>query len=268
MRESIYEYDNYKDFLLYFCKKNGRGAKKTLAVAAEIQTPFLSQIFSGQIHMSLEQALKLRDCLELSTEELEYFLLLVQKERAGTTALKNHFLVKIKAIQKHQLKVENQLNIESSFDLEIQTRFYSSWQYAAVLCSVSLAHIQTVDDIAKLLTLKTSVVREVLDFLLRHNLVTKEGAFYKVANQRTHLNQDSPAMKAHHTQWRLRSIESLLEKPIETDFHYSGVLGISMESIPQFKKELRALVKKFEELMTDSEPDAAFGVCLDFFNLS
>jgi len=49
------------------------------------------QVLNGDVNFNLEQALKISEFLDHSTDEKQYFLWMVEFKRAGTQDLKNIF---------------------------------------------------------------------------------------------------------------------------------------------------------------------------------
>ena len=91
---NIYIYSNYSTFLRNYIKglpKNGRGEINRIAENLRVHPTLVSQVLGGSKDFSLEQAHILSKYLGLNSMESDYFLLLVQKARAGTTDLKNYF---------------------------------------------------------------------------------------------------------------------------------------------------------------------------------
>ncbi len=65
----------------------------------------VSQVMAGSKDFTLEQAKKVAEYFVLPKFETDYFLLLVQIERAGTQDLKNYFREKRDEIKKESLKI-------------------------------------------------------------------------------------------------------------------------------------------------------------------
>ena len=92
--KAIFEYTDYKAFLESWIAsrpQGGRGIKSKMAQAMRCQLAYLSQVLNGPAHLSLEQAEALNGILDHSHEEGDFFLLLLQRARAGTPGLRKHF---------------------------------------------------------------------------------------------------------------------------------------------------------------------------------
>lgn len=95
---SIFNFDSYRRYLvnhLSLLPHKGRGHISKMANAMKIQPTLMSMILSGTRELNPENAIELSIYLEHTEIESEYFLLLVQYERAGTYKLKGHFKKRI-----------------------------------------------------------------------------------------------------------------------------------------------------------------------------
>ena len=110
----IFEFDNYRDYLTSFLSKlpkKGYGEARKIAAHLEVGSTFISQVFSGWKDLTLEQADLLTDYLGLGGLERDYFMLLVEKERAGTKRLKHYWNTKLADLKKSSLKISHRIGI-------------------------------------------------------------------------------------------------------------------------------------------------------------
>ena len=106
MGPTPFDYTEYKPFLTAWIlaqPHKGHGSKAAMARAAACQTAYISQVVLGSAHLSAEQAEKLAHFFKFSEEETGYFILLVQKDRAGTESLRKHCLRQISKSTKSTL---------------------------------------------------------------------------------------------------------------------------------------------------------------------
>ncbi len=95
----ILNFSDYRLILKDFIAKKpqkGRGEIGRLAEHLSIHPTALSQIMNGHKEMNLEQGLLATQYLNLTPAETKYFLLLIEKERAGSAALRKYFSEEIK----------------------------------------------------------------------------------------------------------------------------------------------------------------------------
>src|SRR5665213_82836 len=102
---------DYRKLLEEKIKENSsvRGYQTKLAEAAGCQKAFISQILKGTANLSLDHGISLAQFWGFSETDTEYFLNLIQMERAGTQILRQYFSRQLK-----RLKVDDE-NIAHRF---------------------------------------------------------------------------------------------------------------------------------------------------------
>lgn len=267
MEPSIYNYRDYKAFLRDAIEsRGGRGLRSRLAEAAGCHTAYVSQTLNGDAHFSLEQAEKVASFLELGAEPTTYFLLLIQYARAGTASLKRIFEKQMQAIIESQRVLKNRLEFKRSLSAEDQATFYSSWHYGAVHVLVSVPGCHTEEGMAAYLGLPRPRVAEVIEFLLKTRLVIKRDGRFDIGTSHIHLPSDSPMISKHHTNWRVRAIQSL-DLPRTEDLHYSSVITASREDAPKIREILVHAIEQVRAIVKSSGNEEGYAYSLDFFSL-
>jgi hypothetical protein len=111
MRKAIFEFKSYKPYLKYETEYGSarRGQKSLLAKALHCQSAYLSQVLNGRAELSFEQAYRVCEFFKLGQDEQDYFLLLVQKDRAGIQDLKNYYQKKIDQLLEKRMDVKKRL---------------------------------------------------------------------------------------------------------------------------------------------------------------
>lgn len=267
--KSVFSYFEYKVYLdaLFRMKKGNRGLKSRLAVAAGIQPAYLSQVLHDKAHLSLEQAEAASRFLQHSEDEHEYFLLMIQRDRSGTFSLKKHFEKKLTEILQHRLQVAKRIEQQTTLDPTQQAIYYSSWLYAAIHMIVSLPHVNTKEEIAQYLRADSSRVHDVLEFLLQHGLVIKDGNELKVGTARVFLGNSSKHILRHHANWRQQAIDSL-DRETNRDLHYSSVFTISVNDAATIKDKLLEAIKANADVIKQSGEEELFAISVDFFSVN
>jgi uncharacterized protein (TIGR02147 family) len=271
MKKEIFNYMDYKAFLKDALdtrsRESGvRGIRSRLAEATNCHTAYISQVLNGHAHFSLEQTELIAKFFQLNKDETTYLLILVQHNRAGTITLKSHFEIQLKELSKKQLVLKNRLEFKRSLSREDQATFYSSWQYGAIHILVSVPGCNTEKGIAKYLNLPVSKVVEILDFLTSVGLVIKEEGRYSIGTSHIHLEHDSPMIAKHHSNWRVKSIQSL-DEVHSNDFHYSSAITCSLEDSVKIKAALVRAIDEVRAIVRPSKDEGGFVYCLDFFGL-
>src|ERR1700722_12068878 len=209
---SIFEHRDYKQFLSSVAKAKGErsGFKSDLARACGCNSAYISSVLGQKAHLSLEQAERTCAFLRFTRQESHYFLLLVQRARAGTRPLQTYFDDQIETVLEQKLSVQRRLGAEEHIAKEHQTRYFSSWTYAAVHVALSVPRLNhSLEAIAEYLDLPLPTVRKILDFLELCGLATRSKSGYAVGPKHIHLGRNSENILRHHANWRTRMLRSL-----------------------------------------------------------
>lgn len=264
----IYDYDNYKKYVNDFISespKRGRGIYSKIATHLNINTVVVSQIFKGTRDLTAEQALSLSQFFEMNYLEKEYFLYLVQIERAGNYELKNYFREKLAAIKIEASRIKNIVN-NQELPEEAKFQFYSKWYYSAIRLSTLLPGCTNSQDIAKHLRLPFAQTQEVVDFLLKYGLLKQEKNQLKIGPQRTHLSEDSPYVSRHHLNWRLKGIENM-EHLKHSEIFYTSPMTISQETMETIKVMILKFISEMSTHVKDAKDEKLVCLNIDFFDV-
>lgn len=273
MTVDIFSYSNYKSYLITRLndqsRGGGRGSRAKLSRSLNCHTSFTAQVLRGDCHFSLDAAETINGFLKHNETESEYFILLVQRERAGSESLKSRLKRRLDMLSHENLLLRNRL--EGSLPLKDtqQDTYYSSWIYAAMHTLVSIPEYQTVEKIASRLGLHSTVVRRVLDFLRSCSLVSFDEQYWKTGTKRIHLGSDSPHISKHHMNWRLKAIQSIDCSGVmgERNLHYSSVISVSFADTRRIQEILIRAIQKIKLLVRNSREEKLASFCVDFFEL-
>ena len=266
--KSLFEHKDYKTYLSERAGPKGArtGFRSGLAEAAGCNLTYVSQVLSGPRDFSLEQAEQASAFLGHTPEERHYFLLLVQKARAGTKALEKYFEEQLDGVRASRLQLKNRIAPGAALSKEHQYTYYSSWIYAAVHVGISIPQLQTKEALARYLHLRGEVVQPVLDFLVEAGLAVEEKNRYRIGPTMIHLGNDSKNILRHHANWRARALVSL-EKESASDLHYSAAVSVSRADAIRLKSRLMDVIQQTVKEIGASPEEEVFCFALDFFGL-
>ena len=269
MSSKIYEFKDYVGYLKSSMRGEGalRGTQSLLAKFLSCQSSFVSQVFTGRAHFSLEQGIKVTDFLGMSDEERRYFMLLLNHARSGSQSLSDYFMKEIISIQKDKLTVRSRIRESASISEQDETQYYSDWLYSAAHICSALSEVSSTADIAKKLKVDIARLSEAMSWLEDRKLVSSQGGGWAIGERRLHLTPGSLSLSRHHTNWRLRAIESLTRQGDSSDFHYSGVFALSRSAKIQLAKMLLDFVASSEQLIMPSAEEDLAALSLDLFTL-
>ncbi len=271
MKKDIFDYREYKAYLRAIIAakpKGGRGVRMALANALGATVSHISQVLGGSSHLSFEQAEGVNEYFGHTQEEANFFLLLVQFDRAGTAALRKRLEGQIQAILEKRLILKERLGVKAGLSLDDQAIFYSSWIYGAVHVMLSIEKYQSGEAISRYLGVSAKRVNEVLEFLTSIGLaIKKEKGRFEIGTTRIHLGSDSPLISKFHTNWRMRAIASLEKETFSTDLHYSSAVTIADADINRIKALLVKTIEEVRTVIRESKEEGAHCFSLDFFKI-
>lgn len=264
----LYDFKNYKDYLksVFTTKGQGRGIRSKVAECLRCQTGFISQVLNGKSHFSFEHCIKISSFLNHNKDEKHFFMLLVQKDRAGTDDLKDYFLCQINDILKKREEIKSRIKVDGKLNEHDYFQYYRFWYYAAIHVLISIPQYQSKEAICKKLNLSTETVTTALEFLVDRGLAIEKVGKYSIGKSRVHLPRESPIIFNHHTNWRLEAIKSFDDNRID-NLHYSAVISISKADAKKIKKLLIDAIEKVEPILIPSPEEEIHSICVDFFEL-
>jgi uncharacterized protein (TIGR02147 family) len=265
----IFHYKTYRDYLNDRLGSHGlrSGLKKRAAETLQVHTSLISQILRGSCDLSLEQAEKMNAFLGHSDEEARYFLLLLLKDRSGTTALRNRFEGQIEELKVIRLDLSKRVAKEKEISEADQERFYSSYLFAAIHVLSSIPRLSKVSELSRLLGASEAEVQRAIDFLKRLKLVVEKQGHLSPGIRHVHLGSKSRFISNHHLNWRLKAIDKIRENA-QLDLHYSGAMSLSEEDVLKIKEILAKAISEATEVAVSSKESVAYVMGLDFFKLT
>lgn len=271
MKKDIFDYKDYKSYLEAFIKsqpKGGRGVRMAIAEHISCPVSHISQILNGKSHLSLEQAEGINEFIGHTQEEAQFFFLMVQLSRAGSQALRKRLNLHIQQVLEKRLILKDRLGVKQELSKEDQMEFYSSWVYGAIHVMLTIPDFQNKETIAKYLGLSLKRTAEILEFLKIVGLaVQKENGKFDIGTTRIHLGADSPLISKFHTNWRMKTIQSLDKENANEDLHYSSVITISNNDIMTIKSHLVKCIEEIKKIIRDSPAEGVHSFNIDFFKL-
>ena len=224
----------------------------------------MSQIFKGDRELNSEQALIVASFLGLSLREKDYFLLLVQRARAGTAELKQYYDSKLLDLREKNQQLSNVVVRSAVLSEEAQAIYYSNWYFSGLRLLALLDRYHSIPEIAERLSLSTDKVRYIIEFLKNHGLCEEKNGRIKASTTQTHLASTSPHVSRHHTNWRFKAIERL-ERASQDELFYTGPMTISMEDLPKLRQEIVEFVSSFSKMVAESPSEQTACLNIDLF---
>lgn len=253
--------NDYRSFIREHLKKRspkGRGEIAKLAEFIGVHPTFVSQVLTDKKDFNLEQSLSIAEFLNLTEIENKYFLLLVQKDRAGTQALKAYFKNEIELLKSSLLKVSNRLKEHRNLSDTDKATFYSSWIYSAIRLYCSVGKGKKLEEITAHFDINRKRALHILEFLCAKDLCAQQDNRYVMGSQHTHVGNDSPFIIRHHMNWRAKALQ-LHETISEEELAFTAPMSISQKDFGAIRERILNCIKDSVEVAKASEAeDVAF----------
>jgi uncharacterized protein (TIGR02147 family) len=265
----FFDYTSYKKLVTDWVEsqpKQGHGQFRKMAERISISTALMSQIFRGTKDLSFEHGWELTEYMGLTKLQSEYFMTLLQFERAGTHKLKTHFKEKLDQVRGESRKIKNRVHEQKKLTPLAQSVFYSHWSYSAIRLLTSIGGYDSATAISQKLKLPMAHVQKVLEFLLNHDLVQRQGNKFKMGATKTHLPADSEYIHQRHTSWRSIGFERMPHMASDEMF-FTNVVTLSKEDVQNIRKELLKLIEKVDKIVIPSDSQELCCLNIDWFRV-
>jgi len=269
MTANLFDSSDYRDIVrtkIESFSKKGYGQLFKLAGHLGVHSSLVSQVMKGAKSLTLEQALQTGTFLNLTSREQEYFLLLVQLERAGTRQLKAYFEDQLLRVRKANQSIESRRKGVALFDDEAKAQYYSDWSLMAVWLASSIKGLSTSDAIGQKLGLSRAKVESILEFLLSVGLCVRgpDGVQPGVTN--THLPRTSPLSNRHHTNWRLKALANL-ENLSPDELAFTAPVSLSRADFETIRRIILDAIEAVSDTVEKSEPEILACLNIDWLEI-
>lgn len=264
---SIYSYTDYRAFLTNYISKlpkQGRGEVSRMAEAIGVHPSLLSQVLSESKNLNLEQAQDLCEYLKLTIQETEHFFLMVNYQRAGTKKLEDYFKKKLQQSYQSSIEVSQKVRQDKNLDENEKSIFYSHWLYVAIWLFTSLRNGKELEEVVSEFRISREQATNILSFLTSTGLCQLEKDKYKMGPKSIHLSRESPHVVRHHTNWRLRAIETC-DKITSDELMVTAPISISEKDFIKMRARLTEVMKEVIDTAITSDADKVACLNLDFF---
>lgn len=264
--QSLFDMTDFRNYVRSWTHARGRGEYRKISLTLGVHSTLISQIFNGKKCLTEEQSAKLCDYMGLNSLETDYFLKLVQIERAGTYQLKALLTRQLREIKFQANDIKSKVPDAEKLSEQDRAIFYSSWQFSMVRLLTSLPRFQTKEKIAFHLNLSVSRIQEILDFLTTRGLCTEHKGKYLRTEKNTHVESSSQLAIRHHQNWRAKSIE-LQERMTREDLVFTAPISISNKDIPKVRKILLEAISEISKIIEKSPEEEITYLGIDWLKI-
>lgn len=266
---SVFTAHDYRSFVskrFLLMPKKGYGQARKLSAFLGVHTTLVSQVLKGHKSFTLEQAALVSEFLGLTSIEEQYFLLLVSFDRAGNESLRKILQKQITELKSKSSELATRLQSQKNLTEEKRAVFYSDWIYSAIRQLTAIREYQSPAKISEYLHLPQKRTREVLDFLVSAGLCVEERGVFKIGPSSTHLESDSPWVKSHHINWRVKAIQQLNQEEA-AKLHYSCPLTISKADAIKVREQIVQLLESVDKVIEPSSSEELRCLNIDWFKI-
>ncbi len=266
---SLFNYSDFRKFIkdrFSEMPKKGYGQAHKLAQFLEVHTTLISQVLSGLKTFTLEQASLACEYMGLTELESEYFVLLVQLDRAGNEALRTILRRQIDGLKKKSSELIHRLQAEKKISEEKRAIFYSDWSYSAVRQLSAINGFQDLDSIAEYFDLPKKYTRSIVDFLLNTGMCKEEKGKIRIGPSSTHLESSSPWVRVHHTNWRQQAIQHMNLDEV-AKLHYTAPLTISKKDATRIREMIVKFLEEVDQVIDPSPSEELRCLNIDWFRV-
>lgn len=264
---SVYDHDDYKRYFNAWVEtlpKQGHGEYRKLALHLNVSTTMISQVFKGDKHLSLELGCEVSEYLGHNDLESEYFLLLVEMNRAGSHKLHERLKKQVQQRQQAAKKVENRIKKDFELTAEAKSIYYTSWVFSGIRLLTAVSGYNDVVSIAERLQLPRATVQKALDFLLQNRLVEVKKGKLVCSDVSTHIGSSTLLVNKHHQNWRLQGLQKMAGQ-IEGDLYYTGPTAMSKEAADAIHSVLLKTIEEYRKISGPSESEVVRCLNIDWF---
>jgi uncharacterized protein (TIGR02147 family) len=265
---SIFEYKDIKSYLKHSISqlpKKGRGEITRISRHLKVSPTLVSHVLSGEKSFTLEQAQSLISYFGLIDIEADYFLIMVQLERAGSQGLKVYFKEKLDKLKAQSLKLSNRLPSDRQLTEEKRSIFYSSPVYMMARLYTSVGDKgKTLSEIAHRFEIPILRCSEILGFLVDCGLCDEKFGRFTMGPQKIHLGKSSPHLLRFQTDWRMRAI-SRGEDLTDGELMFTAPVSLAQKDFEKLREGTINFIKNFLDTVHASNAEELACLNLDLF---
>jgi uncharacterized protein (TIGR02147 family) len=263
----MYSARDYREYLQGRVDKSGeRGIITRMAQALRCQRSHISRVLSGRLHLTMDQAFHMTRFWQMNPEDEQYFMKMVERDRAGDPEYRKKLDKELEAFRESQADISKRLGRSSIAVIEQQNLYYSAWYWSAIHVLVSIPEFQKVPAIARRLNLPEELVLTCLRALESLGLVAHQRDTWKFFSASLHLSKDSPMNPIQHGNWRSRAV-MCSQRPGEDGVHYTVVQSVSQTDFLKIKELCLKTIDQYAAIAAPSQEEELVCFDLDFFRV-
>ncbi len=259
----VFEFIEYKRYLSTRVHEV-RGNLTSFAEAARCQPSYLSRVCSSKIQLTQDHAFRLCKHWGFTIEERDYFMDLVDMDRAADIGLREAIHHRLLAAQALHSNLQTRTSRPAANLNQTNIIYHSQWIYAAIHYLTSTQLFKTVSQISKRLWLSEPIVSEVLNQLEEWELVRRSGTSFEFNGGASHIAKASPVLPIFHGNWRTKATQDS-QNPRTDGLHFTNLQTVSKADFERLKQIAANFVESTIEVAGPSAPEDLVVIVCDVF---
>ncbi|MBF0360947.1 MAG: hypothetical protein HQK49_08040 [Oligoflexia bacterium] len=291
----VYNYDDYKVFILEECKHQ-KITLQHLSEKAKIQKTYLSKVLKHHVHLNEDQLFSIATLLCLEGNEVEYLLMLLRYQRTQKESLKKFLYQNVLEYKKKYLNLNKRLaakNIEKKNNSLFLQHYFLNKMIPIV--HMYLCINEYADNLKKLsskLDLTASELSFYLKVLMELGYIQEDEQSknkIKLVDKFIHISSDHPLSKQNHINWRLKAIGQIEKANVPNlikknnsnnkgslkgnktanidNYYFSATVCSDQESFDKLKEDIKKLIVSYNEKLKRVDANMVFQFNIDLFEI-
>lgn len=267
MSAKVFGFKTYLPLLKAYLTGDGnRGRLSRAGEALNVQRSYFSRVLSGELQLTPDHAFRLSEFLGFNESERDYFLALVETERASTPSYREFQKRRAELLRKKFESLDERTNRKALAAPQNDIEYFSAWYWSAIHFLTSTVDGQTVDALSQRLNLSPKVVREVLQGLKTRGYASSRGERWLYAAGEFHTPKGDPLTVIHHQNWRTRAVQDAQLNSDES-IHFTAVQSVSRGDVEKLRELLLSFIGDASRIAGPSNPEETIALTCDLFRV-
>jgi len=268
--KSLFLYPDFRGVIAELVTRQKRISKgfnfSKLAEVLGIQKTYMSKIMNGHGQLNTDQVYTLSDFFNLTKEEHDYIILLIEHERTGLAKRKRFLEKKIASIQAEHRSTKKALQAKFSEGREanLNAEYYlDPFMTVAHIFLTLPRYAGDTKKVAQKLNFSEAYSKKIFSTLEQIGLIEKlnKPDCYRVVEDHLHLASDSWLTTPYHALFRMTSVQHLMKLSPEERFAFS----VTFSADPNTRKFVHEAFLKF---LREIEPAVKAAPSEDVYQLN
>ncbi len=267
---TVLEYRDYKEYLRDLCTSTDMTYVK-LARAAKFPRQYIGQILRGKSHLNDDQGAAIARLLKFNELEMDYFIFLIQENKATSLETKKYFRNKLEKIHIELLRKATsngkEENVYDTANSEEMSEYVMNVELQICHTLLSLPDFQV--DMRKLAHHLGRSENEVEDLVLKLvelGFVEKRGLQFVPTKRFVHIPKSSRLAEQHAKSWRLNALSNP-RASAEASLRFTSTIVASKTAKAELIRKMRGLLSEFHSNLEAAPNEHAFQINADVFSI-